>query len=173
MSFTIAKSIEILDRTPGALTAMLKGVSDEWALTNEGGETWSPYDVLGHLIHGEHTDWIERLDIILSDKPDKTFRPFDRFAQFNESKGKSLDALLEEFSILRKRNIAYLRAKNLSGNDLEKKGIHPVFGEVSLTNLLATWVVHDLDHTSQIARVMAGQYKNATGPWVEYLRILK
>lgn len=173
MSFTIARSIEILERTPGVLTAMLQGISSEWALTNEGGETWSPYDVIGHLIHGEQTDWLERLDIILSDKADKTFRPFNRFAQFEESKGKSLNQLLDEFAALRRKNIAYLRTKELSEHDLDKKGIHPAFGEVTLTNLVATWAVHDLDHISQIARVMAGQYKSATGPWVEYLRILK
>jgi hypothetical protein len=129
--------------------------------------------VIGHLIHGEQTDWIERLDMILSDRADKKFRPFDRFAQFTESKGKSLTQLLEEFTALRRKNVAYLQAKNLTGDDLNKKGIHPVFGEVTLTNLLATWAVHDLNHTAQIARVMAKQYKAETGPWVEYLRILK
>jgi uncharacterized damage-inducible protein DinB len=173
MHFSIDKSIEILERTPGVLHAMLQNISADWTTKNEGGETWSVYDIIGHLIHGEKTDWIPRAEIILSEGPDKTFEAFDRFAQFEESKGKSLTQLLDEFKILRNENITLLRSKKLSGKDLEKKGIHPAFGEVTLSELLATWVVHDLNHIAQISRVMAKQYKPEVGPWIEYLRILK
>lgn len=173
MSFSVEKSIEILQRTPDVLDAMLKGISTEWSSCNEGAETWSAYDILGHLIHGEKTDWIPRMEVILSDKGDKTFEPFDRLAQFDESKGKSLRQLLDEFKTLRMKNVEHLRAKNLTTPDLEKKGVHPAFGEVTLSQLLSTWVVHDLDHISQISRVMARQYSADVGPWVEYLRVLK
>jgi uncharacterized damage-inducible protein DinB len=172
MNFTVEKSIEILQRTPAVLETMLRGVSADWTENNEGGETWSVFDVLGHLVHGEKTDWIERMKIILSDGRDKAFKPFDRFAQFEESKGKTLQELLEEFRRLREKNIEILRSKNLSGENLEKTGEHPAFGEVTLAQLLATWTVHDLDHISQISRVMGKQYKEAVGPWAEYLRIL-
>ena len=172
MIFSIEKSIEILERTPDVLEAMLENMSAEWTENNEGGETWSVFDVLGHLVHGEKTDWLPRMEIILSDAPDKTFKPFDRFAQFEESKGKTLAQLLDECKELRKKNIGVLSAKNLSGKNLEEKGVHPAFGEVTLAQLLATWTVHDLDHIAQISRVMAKQYKEEVGPWIEYLRIL-
>lgn len=173
MIFTIAQSTEILERTPGVLIAMLEGVSDAWTTANEGGDTWSAYDIVGHLIHGEKTDWMPRAAIILSDRPDKTFEPFDRFAQFEASRGKSLSQLLEEFRILRAENVASLRSKHLTDADLEKKGIHPAFGEVTLSQLLATWVAHDLNHIAQIARVMAKRYKTEVGPWIAFLRILQ
>ncbi len=173
MNFTLEKSIEILQRTPGVLSAMLQGISNEWTSNNEGGDTWSVYDIVGHLIYGEKTDWIPRAEIILSEEEDKTFEPYDRFAQFKESKGKSLQQLLEEFEKLRSKNIEQLLSKSLTTKDLEKTGIHPAFGEVTLTQLLATWAVHDLNHISQIARVMAKQYEAAVGPWREYLGILK
>jgi uncharacterized damage-inducible protein DinB len=172
VNFTIEKSIEILERTPAVLDAMLTGISADWTENNEGGETWSVFDVLGHLVHGEKTDWIARAEIILSDGRNKAFEPFDRFAQFEESKGKTLRELLDEFKELRQKNIAVLRSKKLTGKNLEQKGIHPAFAEVTLAQLLATWTVHDLDHISQISRVMAKQYKEDVGPWVEYLRIL-
>jgi uncharacterized damage-inducible protein DinB len=172
MIFSIEKSIEILERTPAVLETMLRNVSAEWSENNEGGETWSPFDVLGHLVHGEKTDWIARMEIILSDAEDKTFKPFDRFAQFEESKGKTLEGLLDEFKSLRQKNIEYLRSKNLGAENLEEKGVHPDFGEVRLSQLLATWVVHDLDHIAQIARVMAKQYKETVGPWIKYLKVL-
>ncbi len=172
MNFTIEKSIEILERTPEVLEAMLKNISAEWTENNEGGETWSAFDVLGHLVHGEKTDWIPRVEIILSDRQDKTFEPFERFAQFEESKGKTLPELLDEFKRLRKKNIDVLRSKKLTGNNLEEKGVHPVFGDVTLAQLLSTWTVHDLDHIAQISRVMAKQYKEEVGPWIDYLRIL-
>jgi uncharacterized damage-inducible protein DinB len=172
MNFTIEKSIEILERTPEVLETMLRDLSEDWTENNEGGETWSVFDVLGHLVHGEKTDWVARMEIILSDREDKRFNPFDRFAQFEDSKGKTLQELLDEFKRLRKENIKALRSKKLTGEAFGKKGIHPAFGEVTLAQLLATWTVHDLDHISQISRVMAKQYKEAVGPWVEYLRIL-
>lgn len=173
MNFTIEKSIEILARTPNVLRAMLQNISDEWAFKNEGGDTWSPFDIVGHLIHGEKTDWIPRAEIILSEKQDKRFEPFDRFAQFEESKGKSLEQLLDEFKSLREKNIESLRFKKVTAENLEEKGIHSAFGEVTLSQLLSTWVVHDLNHIAQISRVMAKQYKEDVGPWIAYLKILQ
>ena len=172
MNFTVEKSIEILRRTPEVLEVMLKDVSADWTTNNEGGETWNVFDVLGHLVQGEKTDWIPRLEVILSDAADKTFEPFDRFAQFEESKGKTLSQLLDEFKSLRQKNIDLLRSKKLTDEKIEEKGIHPAFGEVKLGQLLATWTVHDLDQIAQISRVMAKQYKEDVGPWAEYLGIL-
>jgi hypothetical protein len=173
MNFTIERSLEILERTPNVLITMLQDISVGWTSTNEGGETWSVYDIIGHLIHGEKTDWVPRTDIILSENPDKAFTPFDRFAQFENSKGKSLNELLNEFKSLRERNVEQLRSKKLTDKELEAKGVHPAFGAVTLSQLLAAWVVHDLNHIAQISRVMAKQYKTEVGPWVEYLRILQ
>lgn len=173
MNFKLEQSIEILERTPIVLKNMLSGLSDEWTLANEGDETWSAYDVVGHLIHGELTDWIPRAELILSRSGSKRFAPFDRFAQFEASKGKSLAELLKTFEELRQRNIRYLRDRNISTQDLEEKGIHPEFGEVTLSQLLATWVVHDLNHIAQISRVMVKQYKGAVGPWTVFLRVLQ
>ena len=172
MEFSITKSIEILERTPQVLIKLTEGLSPVWTQTNEGSNTWSVYDVIGHLLHGEKTDWIIRTEIILSEG-DKNFTPFDRFAQFEISKGKTLTRLLEEFSTARANNIQKLRSLNISHLDLAKTGIHPTFGTVTLAQLLATWVVHDLDHIAQISRIMAKQYKEQTGPWIEFLKILK
>lgn len=172
MEFNLSKSIEILDRAPQVLTTFLTGLSDEWIHNNEGEETWSPYDVIGHLIHGEKTDWLVRVNLILSDKEDKTFAPFDRFAQFEESKGKSISELLNEFKELRAKNLSELKSKNITPGDLGKTGIHPTFGNVTLEQLLSTWVAHDLGHIAQIARVMAKQYKDEVGPWREFLPVL-
>lgn len=172
MSFNLNKAIEILERSPIVLTSLLDGLSDEWIYTNEGEETWSPYDIIGHLIHGEKTDWIVRMELILSDGPDKTFTPFDRFAQFEQSKGKTLSQLLEEFQSLRKNNLIILKSKNITSDDLNKTGIHPAFGDTSLKQLLSTWVAHDLGHLAQVSRVMAKQYKYDVGPWRDYLPIL-
>jgi hypothetical protein len=173
MNFTLEKSIQILERTPNVLDAMLQNISTEWTANNEGGESWSAYDIVGHLIHGEETDWIPRAQIILSKNPDKKFTKFDRFAQFEESKNRSLAQLLAEFKTLRTKNIETLRSFNITDADLQAKGIHPFFGEVSLSHLLSTWVVHDLNHIAQISRVMAKQYKEDVGPWIEYLKILR
>jgi hypothetical protein len=173
MEFNLDQTIEVLERTPLLLEALLKDLSGEWTMSNEGGESWSPYDVVGHLIHGEKTDWIKRLEIILSEEENKTFEPFDRFAQFEESKGKTMNQLLTEFKEIRNSNLEILKAKNISNNDFDKKGMHPALGEATLVNLLSTWTVHDLNHLSQISRVMAKQYKDEVGPWIEYLPILK
>ncbi|HMX03257.1 MAG TPA: DinB family protein [Chitinophagales bacterium] len=173
MSFSIERSIEILERTPLVLKQLLSGLPEHWTGVNEGPETWSPYDVIGHLIHGETTDWTKRMDIILSDGGNKEFATFDRFAQFQESKGKSLEQLLNTFHDERKSNITYLLSKNISKTDLQKTGIHPKFGKVTLQQLLSTWVAHDLDHIMQISRVMAKQYREDVGPWKEYLKIMQ
>ncbi len=165
--------MEILERTPDVLNTMLQNISAEWTSNNEGGQTWSVYDIIGHLIHGERTDWIPRAEIILLEKHDKKFEPFNPLAQFEESKEKSLTQLLEEFKTLREKNIEYLRSKKLTDKNLEEKGIHPTFGEVTLSQFLSTWVVHDLNHIAQISRVMAKQYKAEVGPWIDYLRILQ
>jgi uncharacterized damage-inducible protein DinB len=173
MNFSLVKSIELLERTPEVLIVMLQHLSTEWTTNNEGAETWNVFDVVGHLIQGEKTDWIPRMEIILSNKPDRTFEPFDRFAQFDESIGKSLAELLIAFKSLRQKNIAYLNSKNLTDNDLKQTGVHPELGEVTLSQLLSTWTVHDLNHLAQISRIMAKQYKSAVGPWTAYLRILQ
>jgi hypothetical protein len=161
----------ILERTPASLTALLVGLPEKWITTTEGARTWSPYDVIGHLIHGERTDWIVRARHILAGKTEP-FEPFDRTAQFRESQGQSLSELLGTFSKLRRENLAELVGMNLTNNDLNRKGRHPELGEVTLGQLLATWVVHDLDHVGQIARTMAKVYAEAVGPWQEYLSIL-
>lgn len=172
MKYNIHTSIQILERTPVVIESLLKGISKEWSAHNEGPDTWSPYDVVGHLIHGETTDWITRMEIILGSQADKKFKPFDRFAQFEDSKGKTLPQLIAEFKRLRKKNIAILKRKKLKPADLKKTGIHPKFGTVTLEQLLSTWTVHDLSHIVQIARVMAKQYSQEVGPWKEYLPLL-
>ena len=173
MIFSIIKSIEILDRTPQVLFTLLDGISEDWTSPNEGGETWSVFDVVGHLVHGDKTDWMVRMEQILSDPGKNKFSPFDRFAQIESSKGKTLKELLEEFVDIRKFNMDKLHRLNIKDEDLSKTGIHPSFGEVTLAQLLATWVAHDLDHISQISRVMAKQYAGHVGPWIEYLKILR
>jgi hypothetical protein len=172
MQFSLKNSVDVLSRTPGILELLLPGLDDEWVLSNEGGETWSPYDVVGHLIFGEKTDWIPRMKIILADG-DRKFTVFDRFAQFEESKGKSLGDLLSEFKKLRSENLRILNAAKISDEMLQRKGIHPEFGEVTLQQLLSTWVVHDLAHLTQITRVMAKQYREEIGPWVKYFSVFE
>lgn len=173
MNFSLQNSLEMLERTPLVLESMLAGLSDEWIYKNEGEKTWSPFDIIGHLIHGEKTDWIPRMEIILKQNPNSEFEPFDRFAQFENSKGKTPQELLNAFTLLRKQNIEIVRNKNLNTYHFALKGKHPALGEVTLAQLFATWVVHDLNHTGQIARVMAKQYKDEVGPWYQYLGILK
>lgn len=173
MNYTKEQAIEILERTPAVLSTLLSGISDDWVMNNEGAETFSPYDVVGHLIHGEKTDWVVRAKLILEHGTAKPFEPYDRFAQYEESKGKSLQQLLDEFDEIRKRNIAWFQSCQVTEEDLERKGMHPVLGEVSLRNLLSTWVVHDLTHIAQVTRVMAKQYKGEMGPWPEFFRILQ
>ncbi|WP_420578582.1 DinB family protein [Ekhidna sp.] len=172
MQFNLEKSIQILERTPVVLKQLLQGLSEDWTTPNEGPDTWSPYDIVGHLIHGEKTDWIPRTKIILEYGIEKSFEPYDRFAQFKESKGKNLQQLLEEFETLRKANLEVLKSLDIESN-LNKKGKHPELGEVTLSHLLSSWVVHDLGHIAQISRVMAKQCKEEVGVWEQYLGILK
>lgn len=172
MKFDLSKSMSVLERTPAVIRQLLEGQAEDWTHRNEGDQTWSAFDVVGHLVHGEKTDWMPRLHIILSDSENKTFEPYDRFAQFEMSMGKSLDTLLDEFERLRKDNLKTLCGKELTSSQLSKKGMHPELGEISLKEMLAAWVVHDLGHIAQIARVMAKQYKAEVGPWPKYLTIL-
>jgi hypothetical protein len=172
MEFRLDESIEILERTPGVLAQMLSGLSHVWTHNNESGDTWSAYDVMGHLIEGEKTDWIPRLKIIIEGDGTGRFTPFDRFAQLEKSKVESIESLITEFSELRKNNILLLRRYNLSNDHLQKTGIHPAFGRVTARQLIATWAVHDLTHLRQIVRVMAFQYTEEVGPWKAYLGIL-
>jgi hypothetical protein len=173
MDFSLSQSLNILERTPSVIKALLANLTDEWIYRNEGENTWSPFDILGHLIHGEITDWIPRVEILIDEDPDKRFKPFDRFAQFEESRGKTINDLLEEFTVLREKNLKKLNSYNITTSLLIKEGIHPDFGIVTLEQLLSTWVVHDLEHIAQICRVMAKQYKGQVGPWTSYLPILR
>lgn len=172
MDYSIDKALEILERTPKVLKVFLENLSDEWVFCNEGNDTWSAFDIVGHLIHGEKTDWIPRLKIILSGSENKTFVPYNRFAQFEESKGKNLKQLLVEFSKLREQNIESLKSLDIVESDFSREAKHPSLGKVTLKNLLATWVTHDLGHIAQISRVIAKQYKDEVGPWVEYISVL-
>jgi hypothetical protein len=173
MDFDLTSGISVLERTPHTLRAMLGGLPSPWTDATEGPETWSPYDIVGHLIHGERTDWIARARLILEQGPDRRFEPYDRFAQSRESQGKSLAHLLDEFARLRADNVAILIRWELTDAELALDGEHPAFGTVTLRQLLATWVAHDLSHIAQIARVMAKQYRDAIGPWRAYLPIME
>ena len=172
MTFNAEKSYQILERTPTVLKTLLSNLREDWVMKNEGPDTFSPYDVIGHLIHGEKTDWVPRAKIILEFGVAKPFTPWDKFAQYEESRGKTLTQLLDEFERVRKENMQWFNSLQLTETDLEKKGVHPVLGEVSLRNLLSTWVVHDLTHIAQVTRVMAKQYKEEMGKWPEFFRIL-
>lgn len=172
MKFDLIQAIEVLEKTPSVFKVFLTGLSADWTHQNEGQETWSPYDVIGHLIHGERTDWMPRLEIVMSTAENKTFEPYDRFAQFKMSEGRTLEDLLSEFESLRKQNLNSLRSKQLSETDLMKTGNHPELGLVTLSEMLSAWVVHDLGHIAQVSRVMAKQYKDEVGPWPKYLTIL-
>lgn len=173
MQTDIEKSIAVLERTPEVLRTMLAGLPEEWVERNEGGETWSPYTVIGHLVHGERADWIPRARIILDEGESRPFDPVDRFAQFRESEGKSLEDLLDELATLRAENVRTLREIVSEPADLERKGMHPDLGQVTLGELIATWVAHDLDHIVQVARTMAYQYRDAVGPWRAYLSVVR
>ena len=172
MPYVLDDAIQLLRRTPDALAAMLSGLPDRWTRTTEGPGTWSPFDVLGHLIHGEKTDWVPRAQSILEHGESKVFVPFDRFAQFEDSRGKSLGQLLDEYAALRAKNLKIIESLHLTDDELERTGLHPEFGRVTLAQLIATWVVHDLGHIVQIARTMARQYDADVGPWKRYLRVL-
>jgi len=173
MEFDLGHTISLLSRTPAVLDALLRDLPETWALRNEGENTWSAFDVVGHLIHGERTDWMPRARMILQSGEAQTFEPFDRWGHVRESQGKSLGQLLEEFGGLRLENLIELRALNLRQEDLERRGRHPALGIVTLSELLATWAAHDLTHLHQISRVMAHQYREAVGPWSAYLGVLR
>jgi DinB superfamily len=170
--FEIDEAMAILARTPATLDALLRSLPDGWIAAHEGGDTWSPFDVIGHLIHGELTDWIPRARLIMEHGEARAFDKFDRFAQFDNSTGKTLADLLDEFATLRRENLRSLAALRLTDADLDRRGRHPALGIVTLRQLLATWVAHDLDHVVQISRVLARQYSDEVGPWQAYLRII-
>jgi hypothetical protein len=170
--FVLSDAIGILARTPATLDALLRGLPDAWTAAHEGGQTWSAFDIIGHLIHGERTDWLPRTKIILEHGDARSFDPFDRLAQFRVSAGRTMESLLDEFASLRGRNLGELRALELTPADLDRAGRHPELGPVTLRQLLATWTAHDLDHVMQISRVLARQYADAVGPWRAYLRII-
>ena len=172
MDFDLDASVAVLTRTPGTLRGLLGGLSDEWVRGTEGPDTFSAFDVVGHLIDGEETDWVPRARIILAGGEDPRFEPYDRFRHRGRNAGRSLTSLLDEFEGLRAANLTLLRSWRLSAADLDLPGMHPGLGRVTLRELLAAWVVHDLGHVAQAARVMAKQYGNQVGPWVPYLPVL-
>ena len=173
MKHDLQHTLSLLTRTPDVLDALLRDLPEAWTLGTEGKGTWSPYDIVGHLIHGERTDWLPRVRMILEFGEARTFEPFDRSAQERDSRGKSLGQLLDEFARLRSANLRDLRALNLQPGDMERRGRHPVFGAVTMSQLLATWAAHDMTHLHQISRVMAHQYREAVGPWSAYLGVLQ
>ncbi|HKN17380.1 MAG TPA: DinB family protein [Candidatus Sulfotelmatobacter sp.] len=171
--FNLAEAVAVLTRTPAALDALLRGMPNIWVRNNEGKDSWSAFDIVGHLIVGERTDWMLRARMILQNGEARPFDPFDRFAQVKETQGKSLEQLLDDFARLRKENLAALQALSLQPEDLNRRGKHPALGAVTLSELLSTWAVHDLTHLHQVSRVMAHQYRDAVGPWNAYLGVLK
>jgi hypothetical protein len=170
--YDLEASVDVLRRTPATLDALLRGVGEAWARGTEGPDTFSPFDVVGHLIDGEETDWIARARIILARGPDPRFEPYDRFRHRQRNVGRALESLLEEFARLRAANLELLRSWRLTEAELDLVGRHPSLGAVTLRQLLASWVVHDLEHLAQVARVMAKQYRAEVGPWVAYLPVL-
>ncbi|MCB0719591.1 MAG: DinB family protein [Bacteroidetes bacterium] len=168
----LKEAVQVLRATPGTLAVLLDGAPESWLSENEGGDSWSSFDIVGHLVHGEKTDWITRARTILEHGESRTFEPFDRFAQFRDSAGRNVDDLLDEFGKLRAENVAELEAWSLTEADLDRTGTHPALGTVTLRQLIATWVVHDLGHIRQIARVLAKQYAGEVGPWEQYLRVV-
>lgn len=173
MEHNLPNTIALLARTPAALNALLRDLPDTWTLHNEGGDTWTVFDVVAHLIYGERTDWMPRARIILQSGESRAFDPFDRAGHVCDSQGKSLPQLLDEFARLRSENLDQLRAMNLRPEDLARRGRHPALGGVTLSQLLATWAAHDLTHLHQISRVMAYQYREAVGPWGAYMGVMK
>jgi DinB superfamily len=173
MAQDLEQTTALLARTPAALDALLRDLPEVWTLRNEGENSWSAFDIVGHLIHGERTDWMPRVKMVLEFGESQAFEPFDRLGQVRESRGKSLDQLLDEFARLRAENLEQLRGLNLRREDFERRGRHPALGVVSLSQLLATWTIHDLTHLHQISRVMAHQYRDAVGPWSAYLGVLQ
>jgi hypothetical protein len=173
MEHNLQLTVSLLTRTPLALNALLRDLPEGWTFRNEGEETWTVFDVIGHLVHGEHTDWMQRAKRILEFGETRAFDRFDRLAQMRESQGKSLGQLLDEFARARQENLNELGALNLRPEDFELRGLHPALGPVTMSQLLATWAAHDLTHLHQISRVMAHQYREAVGPWTEFLGVLR
>lgn len=171
-TFELDHARTLLERTPATLDALLRALPESFARADEGPGTWSPFDVVGHLIHGERTDWVVRAKLILQPGGPHTFEPFDRFAQAEASRGQTLDALLDTFAALRAENLRALDALALSPADFDRRGQHPDLGPVTLRQLLATWVAHDLGHLAQISRAMAKVYREEVGPWRAYLSVL-
>ena len=171
-AFVMEEAVAILARTPGALDAMLRGLPAGWIDAHEGGDTWSPFDVVGHLIHGERADWIPRARVILEHGETRAFDAFDRFAQVASSSVRTIDGLLDEFARAREQSLRDLAALAVTDADLDRRGRHPELGTVTLRQLLATWVAHDLDHIVQISRAIARQYSDEVGAWRAYLRII-
>lgn len=171
-TFTLTDTLDLLERTPSVLDALLRGTSLAWHRADEGPGTWSPFDVVGHLVHGEETDWVPRARVILEHGEDRPFAPFDRFAHLERFRDRSLDDLLDRFAERRRSSLATVRGWNLTDEQLALRGRHPAFGPVTLRQLLATWAVHDLGHVRQIARGMAKRYADEVGPWTAYLTIL-
>jgi DinB superfamily len=173
MEHNLDHTVRLLARTPAGLDVLLRDLPQTWTSRNEGENTWSAFDVVGHLVHGERTDWMLRAKMILQFGETRAFEPFDRWGQVRESEGKSLGELLDEFARLRRENLIELRALDLRPEDLDRRGRHPALGVVTLSELLATWAAHDLTHLHQISRVMAHQYREAVGPWSQYLGVLQ
>jgi hypothetical protein len=173
MEHNLHHTIALLTRTPAALDALLRDLPEMWMHRNEGENTWSAFDIVGHLIYCERTDWMPRARMVLKFGETQAFEPFDREGHVRESAGKSLAQLLDEFARVRSENLGELRALNLQPEDLARRGRHPAFGAVTLSELLATWAAHDLNHLHQISRVMAHQYRQAVGPWSAYLGVLR
>jgi hypothetical protein len=168
----LEETVAVLERMPGTLDALLRGLPEIWIARNEGDKTWSAREVLGHLIHGERTDWMPRARMILEFGESREFEPFDRWGHVQESEGKALSELLDELARLRAEGLGELRAMQLRPEDLARRGRHPALGVVTLGELLATWAAHDLSHLHQVTRVLAHQYREAVGPWREYLGVM-
>jgi len=173
MEQNLQDTVSLLTRTPAALNALLRDLPEAWTFANEGEGTWSAFDVVGHLIHGERTDWMSRARRILEFGESRPFEAFDRLGHERESEGKSLGQLLDEFARLRSENLDELRGLNLRQEDFARRGRHPALGVVTLSELLATWAAHDLTHLHQVSRSMAHQYREAVGPWSRYLGVLQ
>jgi hypothetical protein len=173
MEHSLSDTIALLTRTPAILDTLLRDLPDTWTCSNEGDNTWSAIDVIGHLIHGERTDWMPRVELILGSWEARTFEPFDMQGHVRETQSKSLGQLLDEFARVRAESVTALRALNLTQDDLDRRGLHPALGSVTLSQLLATWAAHDLTHLHQISRMMAHQYREAVGPWSKYLGVLQ
>ncbi len=173
MEHSLPDTIALLSRTPAALNALVRDLPESWTRHSEGDNSWTVYGVIGHLCHGERVDWMARAKMILDFGETRTFERFDRLAQERESQGKSLPQLLDEFAELRARNIALVHSWNLQPGDLDRRGTHPSFGPVTLSQLLATWATHDMTHLHQISRIMAHQYRDAVGPWIKFLGVLQ